>query len=568
MLALQFRSLFIIFIVSLSWLSLIYTSYSSKIGDMEGIFERVYALPIQAGASQIVHKIYVSVPSSLYYFYRGECHSIFNINDYGKFVTPEAVRPIAECIREIVGGDNESFVNAVLTIIQQMSYIVSDIKYPVETLVEGDGDCDVFSLLAASVMKAGDLDVVLFYYKDLNPAHMNVGVFLNYTPSHHWWKTPAFFEYQGKQYWVAECTPQKHWRVGEQPEIVANLKPIIVPLNSCEGKSPAKVSASLDKPLKASSISASILLERSSTSRNSFIIQGSILPGLAEQPVTVYTSKDEKQWRFLGEALTDTSGNYTFRLNVNLTGLNYFKTSWSGASGYAGSDSNTIVLLTGRRIKPNVPEDFDIPNDPILRAQAAMIFKIYRLLNRDAESNFFKQLVLKAPTTLSGEFAVLEKGNLNYTFGFMLSDGNVNYTVKLQAAEEEDIFQIVRQTDENETALVKVETNLRENCWYRVEVEISGDYLTAKLYENEIFLKGIGVRWQNGNATILGTFMKCYNSTLAFKNLKIGTLGEVQTPANIGASNVRPWLVYLIVLVTSATCLTVILELKRRVRFT
>ncbi|MEM3875328.1 MAG: hypothetical protein QXU45_09395 [Candidatus Bathyarchaeia archaeon] len=538
-------------------------------GDVKGIFERVYTFYIQVGIFQIAHKLYVSVPPSLYYFYHGESHSIFNINDYGKFVTPETVRPIAECIREVVGGNNESFVNAVLTLIQQMTYTVSDIKYPVETIVDGFGDCDVFSLLAASIIKAGGLDVVLFYYKDLNPPHMNLGVHLNSNPSHTWWTKPTYFEYLGKRYWVAECTPQKRWKVGEQLEIVANIEPLIIPLKY-EGKSPAMVSASLDKPLKNSSISASVFIKRLNN-KSFFTISGSISPGLARQPVKIYISKDEKSWRFLGETFTDDFGNYSFNLAANLIGLNYFKTSWSGSLGYAGSDSTTITLLVGgKRSNPAPPEYLDIPENPILRAYLATIYKLFQRLNRSVETRFFKLLDSESLSMISGEFAVLKKGDLNYTFGFILSGANANYSINVQGMDGEDVFQIVRQTVETEIVLVKVPVNLKENSWYEIEVNVSDEYLTARLYEGDRFLKGIGVKWQNSSITKFGAFMKCNNSALALKNLKAETTNDkIQASGNIDLSRgTNLWLLYILVLfVLVIIPLTLILKSKRTLWF-
>jgi hypothetical protein len=559
----QFNVLSMLFILSISWFSLAYTSYSSTSYNIEVMFERAYTFYTQAGTFQIAHKIYVSVPPTLYHFYQSESLSIINVNDYGRFVTPDAVRPVAECIREVVGGNDESFANAVLLLIQQMSYTISDVKYPVETLVDGYGDCDVFSVLAASIMKADGLDVVLFYYKDFNPAHMNVGIYLNSTPSNNWWEKPTYFEYQGKKYWVAECTPQRQWRIGEQPEIVANIKPIIIPLDNCELRSPAKVSASLNKPLKASSISASI---KRLNNENCFILFGSITPGLAGQPIAIYTSKNEKSWRFLGETLTDNFGNYSFKLTANLTGLTHFKVSWSGASGYAGSDSTTITLLIGKGKSKNAPLiELDTPNDPVLRAQLYAILKLYQLLNRSAETDFFKTLDLEAPTTFSGEFAVLKKGGLNYTFGFVLSDANANYSVNVQGTEGGNIFQIIRRAGENKTVLMKAPINLKENSWYKIEVNVSNEYLTAKLYEDSGPLKGIGVKWQNPNITKFEVFMECNNSTLALKNLTFQTMkGNVQATGNVNVSSTYSWLIFLLVFSALTISITSILKCKKK----
>jgi len=562
------KLLFMLFLSAsllLASLSFVCYSHPSTTDCAEGTFERIYTLYIQVGNFQFPRKLYVSVPSSLYHFYRGESHAISSIVGYVRFITPEAVSPIAECIREAVGENNESFANAVLTLVQQMSYNVSNVKYPVETLVDGFGDCDVLSLLVASIMKAGGLDVVLLYYKDLNPPHVNVGVSLIPSPSHALWTTPTGFKYRGKWYWVAECTPKRRWRVGEQLKIVANIKPLIIPLDGYEGESPARVSASLDKPLEASSISASMLLERLSTGENSFTIFGSISPTLAKQPIVIYVSRDEKNWRFWRKTFTDNSGNYSFRLAANLTGVTHFKTSWSGASGYAGSDSTTITLLVGEgKGRTLLIKDLSIPSDPVLRAQLAMILKLFQLLNRSTETRFFKLLGSGVKTVLNGEFTVMRNRNSNYTFGFILSCIDVNYTVNVRVIDGKGVFQILRQNVGTEKVLVRVPVNLKENSWYNIEVSASEEYLMARLYEGEVFLKGIGVKWQNISSIEFGVFMTSDSSTLALKNLRAKTLNEqAQAFENIDISgDTRLWLLYLLVFFASAISLAIPLRLK------
>jgi hypothetical protein len=87
--------------------------------------------------------------------------------------------------------------------------------------------------------------------------------------------------------------------------------------------------------------------------------------------------------------------------------------------------------------------------------------------------------------------------------------------VNVQGTEGGNIFQIERQAGETKTVLIKAPINLKENSWYKIEVNVSNEHLTAKLYEGPGLLKGIGVKWQNSNITKLGVFMKCNNSTLA-----------------------------------------------------
>ena len=75
--------------------------------------------------------------------------------------------------------------------------------------VDNYGDCVGLSILAASIMEAGGLDVVLIHYTGINPQHMNVGVYLPYTPAYHTTlTTPTSFTYDNKTYWTAEATPK------------------------------------------------------------------------------------------------------------------------------------------------------------------------------------------------------------------------------------------------------------------------------------------------------------------------------------------------------------------------
>ena len=218
-------------------------------------------------------------------------------SDYSKFVTPSAFKSIAESIQNVTRNmpySDEQFANAVLMLVRQVSYVRSNVKYPVEAIVDNSGDCDVLSLLAASIMKAGGLDVVLLYYKGLSPSHMNVGVYLPYTPVYRtWWMTPTGYEYNNKTYWMAECTPLGEWKVGDRPDLLADAEPQIISLENCEKSSPAHVSSSLDRPLIPSSISITLSSENSSVAEEerTLTISGSISPAYSGKSVVMYVSQ-------------------------------------------------------------------------------------------------------------------------------------------------------------------------------------------------------------------------------------------------------------------------------------
>lgn len=135
-----------------------------------------YDFYVHKGVYLEKHTLYVSIASSLYDYYRGKNH---DFNNPAIFVTPDVLCPIAEDIWSICKEkpyQDEEFVNVVLMLVHQIPYEVSIVRYAIETLVNNFGDCDTLSYLAASIIKAGGLDVVLLEYEDQK--HMNIGVHL------------------------------------------------------------------------------------------------------------------------------------------------------------------------------------------------------------------------------------------------------------------------------------------------------------------------------------------------------------------------------------------------------
>ena len=80
-------------------------------------------------------------------------------------------------------------------------------KYPIETLYEGNGDCEDSSMLLAGILKAMDYDVVFFWYLS---GHMAVGVKVDGMDE------GKYFEYEGEKYYYIETTATG-WEIGEEP---------------------------------------------------------------------------------------------------------------------------------------------------------------------------------------------------------------------------------------------------------------------------------------------------------------------------------------------------------------
>jgi hypothetical protein len=332
------------------------------------VSHRYSIINVQFGLSSVLHpnqELYVSILPSLVNYCGNLTHTVNDDSDYAQFVTPQAVAPIAECIQKVTGSmsySNELFADSVLAMVHEIPYNVTEVKYPVETLVDNYGDCVGLSLLAASIMEAGGLNVVLILYTSINPQHMNVGVYLPYTPVYHTpLIAPTSFTYNNKTYWTAECTPAGNWKVGDQSPSLAGAKAIIIPLNNTtQSLPPAQVSASLNTNLLPSTITINPSQQVASTEVNgerALMISGSIIPAIPDQTVNIYISVNNNEasnyysYAAVGiedlTTVTDNHGNYGLTWNFTTSGTYYITASWNGASNYAGADSQTLPVFVG-----------------------------------------------------------------------------------------------------------------------------------------------------------------------------------------------------------------------------
>ena len=284
------------------------------------------------------YELNVSVSSSLYDYYAGKDHSLRSSLDLGKFVTPYALKPMADSLWTVY-EDDEDFANGVLMIVHQIPYEASAPQnYPVETIVANEGDCDLFSFVAASVMVAGGLDVVLLFYDSED--HMNVGVSLSHAPQDAR-SAVSYFNYGGKRYYMAETTGgnwETGWRVGECPESFEGVSAQIITLEDAEKVSPGQVSASFSA-LAASSISLLVsspfLIEGSSA-----VLSGVVSPVSSGGVVTVYVRSENSSWVVLGTAACGLNGRYSYEWKPGSAGAYYVRAGWSGDMSHAGTDSN------------------------------------------------------------------------------------------------------------------------------------------------------------------------------------------------------------------------------------
>jgi hypothetical protein len=287
----------------------------------------------------ITYELNVVIPYHLYEYYEEKSHRLTSSNGFSTFVTPYALQPIANRLWEIYHNE-EDYANGVLMITHQITYVeTTPAKYPVETMVDAQGDCDLFSFIAASIMKAGGLDVVLLYYEE--QSHMNIGVHLSSAPEDAR-DSVYYFTQDGQRYYVAESTGgnwKDGWRVGECPTDLKEISAEIVTLDDAEQMAPGQVSASFTS-LEPSALS----LEVSpiiSIQNSAIVIGGQLAPEMTSENVTLYAQINTSPWTVIGTALTQSDGRFEYVWMAEVAGSHAIRAGWSGNDLYTGAMSST-----------------------------------------------------------------------------------------------------------------------------------------------------------------------------------------------------------------------------------
>ena len=304
--------------------------------------EQTFILQNQPDGSK-TYQLTISVTQTLYEYYQTKNHQLYNNYDLAKFVTPSPLEPIAKDLWTIYNNP-EDFANGVLMITHQIPYQESiPQKYPIETISENEGDCDLFSFLAASIMKAGGLDVTLLLFEEQE--HMTVGVNLPQTPKDTRTEI-SYFTHEEKRYFIAECTGnfENGWRVGECPDIIKGATARIIPLDELdEITSPDQVSSSYNSP-KYSSLLLTVSTEFA-IAKNDIQIMGSLSPSLAGENITLYISSYGSELTQLATVETNSDGHLFHTWNSPPGGIYSIRANWSGDADYIGSDSNISKII-------------------------------------------------------------------------------------------------------------------------------------------------------------------------------------------------------------------------------
>jgi hypothetical protein len=530
-------------------------------------------------------KLYISITPSLYNYYGNSSHTVNEDSDYAKFITPQAVAPIAESIQKVTDKlphNDEQFADAVLMMVHQIPYVITDPKYPVETLKDNSGDCVELSFLAASIMKAGGLDVILIHYKGINPEHMNVGVYLPNKPVYHTLTSPlTSFEYDNKTYWTAEATPAGNWRVGDQSEALAGTSAVITPVGNAEQSPPAQVSSSLNIPLLQSKITLNLSeqpVKMTDNNTRSLTISGSISPANSGQNVTIYVSDNKGALNHF-TALTDDAGNYMSTWNFTATGTNYITASWGGDLNYYGADSETLTVFVGPQsfiqfqapgynyiigqpvtagfitrpmegindflsipIGTNVSFSYDfmvlpaghtVSNVETATVEIPASQQTVRIRNQTITTTFPGE-TFTVPINVPDNMAPLRlpegfNQSVNNQFCFIVQkDSGDNFSLNVKALNDDDLSNIARDSgksaDFNNASQI-----INDNAWYRAITTVSGDGITSNLFNaNGTLVESTAVNSALSGNKAVTLIANNQDHAIVFKDLKIENLNHQQ----------------------------------------
>jgi len=498
---------------------------NGKENDGSVLYEKMYTFHTNNGTTEIPHRLYVSIPGSLYNYYKNKNHNLFNISEYSNFLTPNIFKSFAENIQKVTDNDSnsdEAFVNAVLEIVQKIQYNSSGAKFPIETLLDYSGDCDPLSLLTASILKAGGLDVVLFYYETSPISHVNVGVHLAEEPIYLYGNNVSYFEYKDKKYFTVE-TIADYWRVGDQPEGLVGVEPTIISLENFDNTSFLQISANLDSPLLPSLISLDLVPDFVQVKEGeTFInVSGSISPEYPNQLVFVNIVYDSVfSYDIIKRVTTDEFGGYSFVWSFNSSGLYSFQTSWNGFQRYAGSVSEKLSFYVGLA---QLLESYEVPETLEIGSQiipsVGLTFSGNRIIEQQYSRKIFEKnftetnilfeaefFILRSNSSISSEqkitipsyeYTVFSRRN-SYTRMmperiFLIPsykqymNNHLEFTISKNCSSAKilsdyDVSQVI---DNPDSLFFKTPQFSKENIWYKIVAEIIENRIIVKLFDEE-----------------------------------------------------------------------------------
>jgi predicted transglutaminase-like cysteine proteinase len=201
-------------------------------------FEQLSQIQASPAQDKIINKIYswnydlsqwtleLNINQASYDYYKALPRP--ETRNYSVYVThpsdDEYINNLAEKIREAgqeKGYSELDIISLAAAFVQSLDYTYDNEttgfdeypRYPIETLVDGGGDCEDTAILTASLIHTMGYGVVLLRISDLfdNTGHMAVGVNIGDSIA------GSYYDYQSEKYYYLETTGEG-WKIGQLPD--------------------------------------------------------------------------------------------------------------------------------------------------------------------------------------------------------------------------------------------------------------------------------------------------------------------------------------------------------------
>lgn len=184
--------------------------------------------------------ITLNISTELYDYFRNDREHlayVYKFNEgemppnYYSFMLSEHDRPVMQSIAQEFSRyafTEKDRIELALTFVQSLRYAFDVdskgkdeyVRYPIETLVDGCGDCEDKVALLVALLYEMDIDFVLLVL----PEHMALGVHCDEIEG------SRYLLYQGKKYYYMETT-MPNWEIGQIPEDYLKAEMEVVPVD-------------------------------------------------------------------------------------------------------------------------------------------------------------------------------------------------------------------------------------------------------------------------------------------------------------------------------------------------
>jgi len=211
-------------------------SFAHSVVERDGYYEVEHSWKYNNKDCSIV----LNINADLYDYYRNDREHlayIYQFNEdevppnYYSFMLSEHDRPVMRALANEFSENVESELERIslaFTFVQSLPYAFDAdskgkdeyVRYPIETLVDGCGDCEDKVALLSALLYEMDVDFILLVL----PEHMAVGVHCDGV------EASRYLLFRDKKYYYLETT-MPNWQLGQIPENYYNAEIEAVPVN-------------------------------------------------------------------------------------------------------------------------------------------------------------------------------------------------------------------------------------------------------------------------------------------------------------------------------------------------